>query len=622
MSQDTENMEPIGNYMRILSPSTNCSLNGIMSRASVQHQLQKQHRLQQQQQQQIHVEDNILNLPAIPIVTLGGVSVQPAKRSISLVQTVNNNEKASRKHDNKSSSLKSKSEKIHTIRRLMNNKPPKKQNDSNKIKQTHVNIKVASQRSESESNPPAILESLNSRESSATKKRTESAKSSKSLDTEKANVSSICSGILDLSLIREGSLKSRNRPKQLPSVNKALLKSDLVNENDSAAKITAKDVIMATQSAAPIVLDNTILNMKFSSNAAAASVSNTTIAVENDSLSNRSLSNSPSSSSSASNLRSAAVSTTSCTSGNAHNQKNSTIASTGVPLKSLKHPNQSSQEDDAPVTSQNKNDRIKQQSRAIFTLNDTEPESKLLLEAKLKSISSLHLDESIGSTNQKSGLNESGSGKNATTLSNKMNFLNVDSLGNESLLSAPRRRVSENDLKTKEEKEKLFKQLELLHTVGTGTFGRVMLVRNSLNKQYYALKIMSIVEIIRLKQADHVRNEKNVLEIVNSHPFIVRLFWTYHNEQHLYMLFEYIPGGELFSLLRQRTKFEAKAAVFYAAEIVCAFEYLHSLQIVYRDLKPENILLGLFICFVVVVIVSCYVTITLENCLIDLPAVF
>jgi protein kinase X len=57
------------------------------------------------------------------------------------------------------------------------------------------------------------------------------------------------------------------------------------------------------------------------------------------------------------------------------------------------------------------------------------------------------------------------------------------------------------------------------------------------------------------------------------------------------MLMEFLPGGELFSLLRTKTKFETKTAVFYAAEIVCAFEYLHINSIIFRDLKPENILL-------------------------------
>ena len=149
------------------------------------------------------------------------------------------------------------------------------------------------------------------------------------------------------------------------------------------------------------------------------------------------------------------------------------------------------------------------------------------------------------------------------------------------------------DLKLKDEKDKLLKQLDLLSTIGTGTFGRVMVARDKLTKQYYALKIMSIYEIIRLKQIEHVKNEKSVLEAIENHPFIVKLYWTHHTDQYLYMLLEYVPGGELFSLLRQRVRFDTKMAVFYAAEIVCALEFLHNMQIVYRDLKPENIILDL-----------------------------
>jgi protein kinase X len=54
------------------------------------------------------------------------------------------------------------------------------------------------------------------------------------------------------------------------------------------------------------------------------------------------------------------------------------------------------------------------------------------------------------------------------------------------------------------------------------------------------------------------------------------------------MLLEYVAGGELFSLLRQRGKFDTKTAVFYAAEILCALDYLHNLQIIYRDLKVHS----------------------------------
>ncbi|KAK1876422.1 cAMP-dependent protein kinase catalytic subunit PRKX [Dissostichus eleginoides] len=132
--------------------------------------------------------------------------------------------------------------------------------------------------------------------------------------------------------------------------------------------------------------------------------------------------------------------------------------------------------------------------------------------------------------------------------------------------------------------------LETLATVGTGTFGRVFLVKDKQSRAFFALKQMKILDVIRLKQEQHVHNEKEVLTEVN-HPFLIRLFWTHHDERFLYMLMDFVPGGELFSFLRSRGRFSNATGLFYSAEIVCAIEYLHSKEIVYRDLKPENILL-------------------------------
>jgi len=183
---------------------------------------------------------------------------------------------------------------------------------------------------------------------------------------------------------------------------------------------------------------------------------------------------------------------------------------------------------------------------------------------------------------------------NTTLVTESSNLLNATVNSNKQVsLLDKRREPSEVIIKNKELREKSLKELELLNTVGTGTFGRVMVARHQTTKQHFALKMMSILDVIKLKQIEHVKNEKSVLESIENHPFIVKLYWTYHNDQYLYMLLEYVPGGELFSLLRQRNKFETKAAVFYAAEIVCALEYLHNKQIVYRDLKPENILLDI-----------------------------
>lgn len=141
------------------------------------------------------------------------------------------------------------------------------------------------------------------------------------------------------------------------------------------------------------------------------------------------------------------------------------------------------------------------------------------------------------------------------------------------------------------ERESLLREFDLSTTLGTGTFGRVMLVKSASLERVFALKLMSLVDMIRRKQVQHVKNERTILESVRTHPFLVTLYWAHKDRKFLYLLFEYVPGGELFSRLRQKGRFETKTAVFYSSEIVCALEYLHSKSIVYRDLKPENILL-------------------------------
>lgn len=132
---------------------------------------------------------------------------------------------------------------------------------------------------------------------------------------------------------------------------------------------------------------------------------------------------------------------------------------------------------------------------------------------------------------------------------------------------------------------------EMKETLGTGTFGRVRLCKHrNLPGQHLAMKILKKSEIIRLKQTEHIISEKEVLTQIH-HPFIVNLMKTFQDETRLYMVLEYIIGGEVFSHLRKAGKFPSDVAKFYAAEIVLAFEYLHSLDIIYRDLKPENLLL-------------------------------
>ncbi|KRZ03103.1 cAMP-dependent protein kinase catalytic subunit, partial [Trichinella zimbabwensis] len=133
-------------------------------------------------------------------------------------------------------------------------------------------------------------------------------------------------------------------------------------------------------------------------------------------------------------------------------------------------------------------------------------------------------------------------------------------------------------------------KFERICTVGTGSYGRVYLARQRDSGKFYALKVMSFRKIVRSKQQNHVLSERKVLEKLNT-PFAVKLHWAYHDAKCLYMLLDYVPGGELLSHIRFRKQFTNDVARFYAAEIVVALEYLHERGIVYRDLKPENVLI-------------------------------
>lgn len=132
-----------------------------------------------------------------------------------------------------------------------------------------------------------------------------------------------------------------------------------------------------------------------------------------------------------------------------------------------------------------------------------------------------------------------------------------------------------------------FGDLKTIAVLGAGTFGRVSLVQNKNNKdQIFALKALHKSEIVMHKQEANVMNEKNIM-IMCHHPFILRLFDTYKDPHKLFMLLEFCPGGELFTVLHTPTKdgVSPSAAKFYCAGVAMALGYLSDRDIMYRDLK-------------------------------------
>lgn len=132
---------------------------------------------------------------------------------------------------------------------------------------------------------------------------------------------------------------------------------------------------------------------------------------------------------------------------------------------------------------------------------------------------------------------------------------------------------------------------ELLAVLGRGGFGKVMQVRHKSTQAIFAMKILKKSELRRRKQVERTQTERTILANIQNHPFIVSLHYAFQNSQKLYMVMDFVQGGDFFTLMRKFRRLPEEWVRLYVLQVAMALQHLHDREIVYRDLKPENILL-------------------------------
>ncbi|KAJ4470908.1 hypothetical protein J3R30DRAFT_3531778 [Lentinula aciculospora] len=160
--------------------------------------------------------------------------------------------------------------------------------------------------------------------------------------------------------------------------------------------------------------------------------------------------------------------------------------------------------------------------------------------------------------------------------------------------------------KKKSQRKVVVDDFEMLRVLGKGCAGKVLLVRHKATTDLYAMKAITKRHVLAHQELQHTLTEQAVLKrmaavdengqananVVVKDPFVVKLWWSFHDKENLFLVMDFHPGGDLATQLARWGRLGRDRARFYAAEIVEGVEGLHAAGVIYRDLKPENILIG------------------------------
>lgn len=133
---------------------------------------------------------------------------------------------------------------------------------------------------------------------------------------------------------------------------------------------------------------------------------------------------------------------------------------------------------------------------------------------------------------------------------------------------------------------------EKIKVIGRGAFGEVRLCRKKDTAEIVAMKKLNKAAMLKKNQIQHVRAERDILSLANAvNPWVVALLYSFQDQEHLYLIMEYLPGGDMMTWLINREIFSEDETRFYLAQLVAAVDSIHKMGYVHRDLKPDNILL-------------------------------
>ncbi|XP_072046813.1 serine/threonine-protein kinase tricornered-like, partial [Amphiura filiformis] len=131
---------------------------------------------------------------------------------------------------------------------------------------------------------------------------------------------------------------------------------------------------------------------------------------------------------------------------------------------------------------------------------------------------------------------------------------------------------------------------ESIKVIGRGAFGEVRLVQKKDTGHIYAMKILRKADMHAKEQVAHVRAERDIL-VEADNPWVVKMYYSFQDPHNLYLIMEFLPGGDMMTLLMNKDTLSEEVTQFYIAETVLAIQSIHKLNFIHRDIKPDNLLL-------------------------------